>query len=165
MSVGCGGVPLSPSEIIAHLIEPPLQHGVGNWKAILDDPALTFAEDRTPVDLKDRYAISNKMHTTYLYFPFQIAHFDSVIGSGRIFLSLIGNYTLMPRHIFLLAAPGRSCQTRTIYLKRIVAKSVGHSLQRKMRLCERDSKGYAFAVHVCLILTVPVAWNGLGIDR
>ncbi|KAJ7024704.1 hypothetical protein C8F04DRAFT_1301918 [Mycena alexandri] len=29
------------------------QHGVGNWKAILSDPTLTFA-GRSPVDLKDR---------------------------------------------------------------------------------------------------------------
>ncbi|KAJ7833039.1 hypothetical protein B0H14DRAFT_2364487, partial [Mycena olivaceomarginata] len=28
-------------------------HGVGNWKAILSDPALEF-QGRSPVDLKDR---------------------------------------------------------------------------------------------------------------
>jgi Myb-like DNA-binding domain len=30
------------------------QHGVGNWKAILNDPTLHF-DNRSPVDLKDRY--------------------------------------------------------------------------------------------------------------
>lgn len=30
-------------------------HGVGNWKAILSDPKLTFESGRTPVDLKDRF--------------------------------------------------------------------------------------------------------------
>jgi len=30
-----------------------LQHGVGNWKAILSDPNLKF-DNRSPVDLKDR---------------------------------------------------------------------------------------------------------------
>jgi hypothetical protein len=29
------------------------QHGVGNWKAILNDPSLHF-DNRSPVDLKDR---------------------------------------------------------------------------------------------------------------
>lgn len=39
----------------AHLPLPfPLrQHGVGNWKAILNDPSLHF-DNRSPVDLKDR---------------------------------------------------------------------------------------------------------------
>lgn len=30
-----------------------IQWGVGNWKAILNDPELTF-DNRSPVDLKDR---------------------------------------------------------------------------------------------------------------
>ena len=123
-------------------MEPPLKHGVGNWKAILDDPALTFAEDRTPVDLKDRYASSNKSTHIILYFPLMDVHFYSALGSGHIFPSLTGNYTPTPRHISLLAAPVRNCQTRTIYLKRIVAKSVDHSLQKRTRLCEKDSKRY-----------------------
>ena len=140
MSVGYGGSLLSASEMLAHFMELALQHGVGNWKAILDDPALTFAEDRTPVDLKDRYASSNALTHIILYYPFHVAHFDSVIGSGHIFPSLIGNYIPTPRHISLLAAPEPNCQTHTIYSRRIVARSVGHSLQRKIRLCERDSK-------------------------
>jgi hypothetical protein len=45
-----------------------LQHGVGNWKAILDDRTLTFAEDRTPVDLKDRYVYS-RMPSWYCIVP------------------------------------------------------------------------------------------------
>jgi hypothetical protein len=65
---------------MANFMELPLQHGVGNWKAILDDPTLTFAEDRTPVDLKDRYVYSPKM--TYdrhdIVFPFSGYPFDSV---------------------------------------------------------------------------------------
>lgn len=67
MSVGDGGSPPLVKYLLAHLMELPLQHGVGNWKAILDDPALTFAEDRTPVDLKDRYASSIDTH--YIVFP------------------------------------------------------------------------------------------------
>lgn len=31
----------------------PAQWGVGSWRAILDDPTLTF-QDRSAVDLKDR---------------------------------------------------------------------------------------------------------------
>ncbi|KAJ7156212.1 hypothetical protein C8R46DRAFT_952925, partial [Mycena filopes] len=36
------------------LVDGCTKHGVGNWKAILSDPALTFA-GRSPVDLKDRF--------------------------------------------------------------------------------------------------------------
>ena len=32
------------------------QHGVGNWKLILEDPRFEF-QDRSPVDLKDRYEV------------------------------------------------------------------------------------------------------------
>ncbi|KAA1466870.1 hypothetical protein DENSPDRAFT_743887, partial [Dentipellis sp. KUC8613] len=36
------------------LVEGCNRHGVGNWKAILNDPALEF-DHRSPVDLKDRF--------------------------------------------------------------------------------------------------------------
>ncbi|KAL1740503.1 hypothetical protein HDZ31DRAFT_7525, partial [Schizophyllum fasciatum] len=36
------------------LVEGCNRHGVGNWKAILSDPTLTF-DNRSPVDLKDRF--------------------------------------------------------------------------------------------------------------
>ncbi|KAJ7748664.1 hypothetical protein B0H16DRAFT_1319679, partial [Mycena metata] len=39
------------------LVDGCTKHGVGNWKAILSDPALTFA-GRSPVDLKDRTSTS-----------------------------------------------------------------------------------------------------------
>ncbi|KAJ7028118.1 hypothetical protein C8F04DRAFT_1188951 [Mycena alexandri] len=38
------------------LVDGCTKHGVGNWKAILSDPALTFA-GRSPVDLKDRRVV------------------------------------------------------------------------------------------------------------
>jgi len=60
MGVGFGRLSSLIYGIIAYFVANPLQHGVGNWKAILDDHTLTFAEDRTPVDLKDRYAYSHK---------------------------------------------------------------------------------------------------------
>ncbi|KZV82018.1 hypothetical protein EXIGLDRAFT_844110 [Exidia glandulosa HHB12029] len=37
------------------LVDGCNSHGVGNWKAILSDPKLTFEAGRTPVDLKDRF--------------------------------------------------------------------------------------------------------------
>ncbi|KAF7332159.1 hypothetical protein MKEN_00096900 [Mycena kentingensis (nom. inval.)] len=36
------------------LVDGCNKHGVGNWKAIINDPTLTFA-NRSPVDLKDRF--------------------------------------------------------------------------------------------------------------
>lgn len=38
-----------------------MKYGVGNWKAILNDPALKF-DSRSPVDLKDRYAVEDIFH-------------------------------------------------------------------------------------------------------
>ncbi|GBC10689.1 hypothetical protein RclHR1_09820008 [Rhizophagus clarus] len=37
------------------LVEGLYEHGVGNWKKILTDPKYPFREDRTAVDLKDRF--------------------------------------------------------------------------------------------------------------
>ncbi|KZV83953.1 hypothetical protein EXIGLDRAFT_683325 [Exidia glandulosa HHB12029] len=43
------------SEETQMLVDGCNTHGVGNWKAILSDPTLTFEAGRTPVDLKDRF--------------------------------------------------------------------------------------------------------------
>ncbi|KAJ7017381.1 hypothetical protein C8F04DRAFT_1279585 [Mycena alexandri] len=51
------------------LVDGCTKHSVGNWKAILSDPALTFA-GRSPVDLKDRVAQTDarRTHTARVVF-------------------------------------------------------------------------------------------------
>lgn len=39
------------------------EHGVGNWKKVLDDPRFNF-NGRSSVDLKDRYVITSQNHYT-----------------------------------------------------------------------------------------------------
>ncbi|KAJ7687153.1 hypothetical protein B0H17DRAFT_1332545 [Mycena rosella] len=63
-------------------------HGVGNWKAILSDPNLAFA-NRSPVDLKDRYVppfVVSLFLSSFLPSFFSLLFVLHLVSSPRLLL-------------------------------------------------------------------------------
>lgn len=89
---GCNRVSIHPSLCgVSRAHFASQQHGVGNWKAILNDTSLHF-DNRSPVDLKDR-----SVHRHVFYLSWLIPPTASALTSP----TRISSTTPTPRHISL----------------------------------------------------------------
>lgn len=98
---------------------------------MLDDESLTFDDDRTPVDLKDRLVIFRIICSfNHSLYPHGL---NRLTGSELIFQIHIGNSIQMRKRTFHQQhVIGQSFQTHSLYSRKTEVRRGDHLLQRKM---------------------------------